>query len=82
MIQNGALEDVATLAMRLTPQDKARLIERLASDLEIEMASQHYGPRRSLYGMLADLGSAPSADEIDEARREAWAGFPREDVGS
>lgn len=36
--------------------------------------------RRSLYGLWADLGSAPSADEIYQARREAWAGFPREDA--
>ncbi len=80
MTQDGALEDVATLAMRLTPQDKVRLIERLASDLEKDMASQRPAPRRSLYGTLADLGAAPSADEIDEARREAWTGFPREDI--
>jgi hypothetical protein len=32
-------------------------------------------PNRSLYGLWADLGSAPSAEEIDQARREAWANF-------
>jgi len=35
-------------------------------------------PRRALLGVLKDFGSAPSAEEIDEARREAWANFPRE----
>jgi hypothetical protein len=28
---------------------------------------------------LADLGPAPTAEEIDEARHEAWANFPRDD---
>ncbi|HVX94580.1 MAG TPA: hypothetical protein VHK47_06685 [Polyangia bacterium] len=35
---------------------------------------------RALFGMCADLGPAPAADEIDEARREAWAGFPHDDI--
>lgn len=33
---------------------------------------------RPVRGLLRDLGPAPSKDEIDEARREVWAGFPRE----
>jgi hypothetical protein len=35
---------------------------------------------RSIIGLCADLRSAPTADEIDEARRETWAGVRREDV--
>jgi hypothetical protein len=35
---------------------------------------------RSFIGLCADLGPAPSAEEIDEARREMWAGFPRDDI--
>lgn len=31
----------------------------------------------TLYGALAHLGSAPSSEDIDEMRREAWANFPR-----
>jgi hypothetical protein len=30
-------------------------------------------------GLLRDLGSAPSAGVIHDARRELWAEFPRED---
>ncbi|GEM_PF-1963916 len=36
-------------------------------------------PKRSLNGLLTDLGPAPSAEDIDEARREMWGNFPRED---
>ena len=32
-------------------------------------------------GLCADLGGAPSAEDIDEARREMLASFPRDDVG-
>jgi hypothetical protein len=37
-------------------------------------------PLPSLRGLWRHLGFDISAEEIDEARREAWAGFPREDI--
>jgi len=36
--------------------------------------------RRSILGLCADLGPAPSAEEIDDTRREMWSKFPRDDV--
>lgn len=35
---------------------------------------------RTLVGLCADLGPAPSPEGIDDARREMWATFPRDDV--
>ena len=35
---------------------------------------------RALFGLCADLGPAPSAEEIDDARREMWSAFPRDNV--
>jgi hypothetical protein len=35
---------------------------------------------RGIIGLCADLGPGPSAEEIDEDRREMWATFPRDDV--
>jgi hypothetical protein len=35
---------------------------------------------RSFLGLCEDLGPAPSAEEIDEARREMWGGFPSDDI--
>jgi hypothetical protein len=35
---------------------------------------------RGFIGLCADLGPAPTAEEIDEARRQLWAGFPRDDT--
>ena len=77
------LEEVVTQAMRLSSEDKAKLIERMASVLKYDLASGESSPKpkRSLYGILAHLGPAPSEEDIAEARREAWANFPREDIG-
>jgi hypothetical protein len=36
--------------------------------------------RRRLRGLCADLNVKLSAEQIDEARREMWADFPRGDI--
>ncbi len=46
----------------------------------IEVPAEDKQPRKSLLGLWADLGPAPSAEDIDEARREMWANFPRDDI--
>lgn len=79
MEKKVTLEEAVALAMQLPPLDKIRLIERLTPRIEQDLMSQTT-PRRSLLGLCADLGTAPSGDEIDEARREAWKNFPREDI--
>ena len=38
------------------------------------------GAPRALIGLCADLGRAPSAAEIDDARAQMWASFPHNDV--
>ena len=69
-------EDALRVIKQLTPEEKRRLrAELAAADSAVPPA-----PRESLYGIAAHLGPAPSAEEIDEARREAWANFPREDI--
>jgi hypothetical protein len=35
----------------------------------------HRGPLKSAYGILAKYGPGPSAEEIDENRREMFRGF-------
>ena len=49
----------------------------------VEFLEQRNGaklPRRSAMGLLADLGIHISKEDIDEARREMWGNFPREDI--
>jgi hypothetical protein len=74
------LEQVLQLAKQLSLSDKVRLIEQLAPEIQRELPPNDSQPRRSLWGLCADLGTAPSAEEIDEARRDVWANFPREDI--
>ena len=73
------LEQVMVLARQLPPLEKIRLVEQIAPEIERDMLQQRPTRRRSLLGLCADLGPAPSAEDIDAIRREMWAGFPRED---
>ncbi len=72
------LPRILELTQELSLLDKVRLIERMMPQIERDLAATSKTPKRSLLGICADLGPAPSADTIDEARREMWANFPRE----
>jgi hypothetical protein len=80
MQSRATLNEVFDLANKLLPRDKFRLIEHMAPEIERDLLPSQPKPRKSLWGLWADLGPAPSAEEIDEARREEWANFPREDI--
>jgi len=76
----ATLEQVVSLARQLPPVEKIRLIERLVPEIERDMLGQRPPRRKSLLGLCADLGPAPSAEDIVEIRREMWADFLREDI--
>jgi hypothetical protein len=72
-------EAVLSLVKQLSLSEKLRLIKWMVREIERELVVARPTPRRSLWGLCADLGVAPSAPDIDETRREEWANFPRED---
>ncbi len=74
------LKEAMDLIKQLSLLDKVRLIGEITSDIQREFMSMAPVPRKSLWGLCADLGPAPSAEEIDQVRREEWASFPREDI--
>jgi hypothetical protein len=80
--QNSIFEEVLSLIRQLTPGQKLRLIEAIVPDLEepLQRAEERTKPFRSLYGLWKDFGVSISAEEIDEARRQRWENFPREDI--
>ena len=82
MTKEGAvtLEEALSLARQLPPLEKIRLIEWLVPELERDWLQLQPQKLQSMLGLCADLGPAPSADEIDLIRSEIWAGFPREDI--
>jgi hypothetical protein len=76
----ATLEQVVSLARQLPPVEKIRLIEHMVPEIKRDMFGQRPPRRKSLLGLCADLGPAPSVEDIDEIRQEMWAGFPREDI--
>jgi len=60
------------------PADKQREVLDFVGTLEKKAASRR--PCRSLKGLWADLGTDVSPEDIAEARREMWGGFPRGDL--
>jgi hypothetical protein len=84
MTSTPALDEAVALVARLSPIEKVRLMERLIATLEQDLAQdiseRDKRPFPSLYGLCADLGPAPSAEDIQEVRDEMWKNFPREDI--
>ncbi len=75
-------DEAVALALKLSPVDKVHLVERVVATLEADLpASRKQSgkqPKRSLYGLWSNV--RVSAEDIDEARREMWGNFPREDI--
>jgi hypothetical protein len=72
-VEQAILEAVRTLSI-----DKQQEILNHATRLRDEAASKM--PFRSIKGILASRGISVSAEDIDQARREMWKNFPREDI--
>lgn len=72
------LETVIGMARGLSPLEKVRLVEEVMTLLHEDLTESSPGPKRSLYGLWKDVHI--TEEDIDEVRREMWAGFPREDI--
>ena len=72
-VEHAILEVVQSL-----PTDKQVDILRHVTRLRDEAVPKQ--PFESIKGLWADLGISLSAAEIDEARREMWKDFPKEDI--
>jgi hypothetical protein len=77
--KNMTLQELIRLAEKLSPIEKRKLIEQITTEMESEPREVNQ-PRRSLWGICADLGQAPSAEDIDKIRREVWGDFTAEDL--
>jgi hypothetical protein len=73
-------EQLEGMLRSLPPAEKIRLIEILARQILEQNSTTTQRPCPSLLGLCKDLAPAPSADEIDQARKEMVASFPREDL--
>jgi hypothetical protein len=68
--------------IRRLPAAQRKLLDEMVRSLEESPRAPPEQPKalQPVRGLLRDLGPAPSAAEIEDARRELWAGFPREDL--
>jgi hypothetical protein len=85
-------EDAMTVTLPLQPNEEAKLLELaesrgLSTDallLEaikeiLEKVPDHpIKPKKSAYGLLERYGPGPTAEEIDENRREMFSGFAKD----
>jgi hypothetical protein len=73
-------EEVVSMIERLSDEDQVRVIEHTSGLLRHKLMRLEGHSTPSLYGSFADVIPPLSAEDIDEARREMWANFPREDI--
>ena len=73
-----SVEQAILEAVRSLPVDKQHEVLSHATRLRDEATPKK--PFKSIKGILAGRGISISAEEIDEARREMWKNFPREDI--
>ena len=72
------LQEVLELASLLSSRDKLRLIERIAPQIEHDLEAAQPKQRKSLRGLWKGLDI--SEEDIEQARREMWNSFPRENI--
>jgi hypothetical protein len=77
--ESVTVEQAIAILKQLSPRDQLKVIAQVLPEAEQRLSDDEQKPLRSLKGLWADLGPAPSAEEIDEARREMWGNFPRDD---
>jgi hypothetical protein len=73
------VDAVLNMLRQLPPRERLKVIVQALPEVERDL-SEHRRPLKSLRGLWKGLGFDISTEEIDEARREAWANFPREDI--
>lgn len=64
-------DEVVCAALQLTPLEKVRLVERVVSTLEVDIASQ---PLTTFEGALTHLSIGLTDHDIDEVRHEMSKG--------
>ncbi len=72
-------DTVLGMLRRLPPRERLRVIAQALPEAERDLTEKSR-PLSSLRGLWKDLGFDISGAEIEKARREMWAGFPREDI--
>lgn len=78
MGESVTLDQVLTLAEKLSARDQVRLIELIAPQIERAIEPATIKPLYSLRGIWKGIDI--TEQDIGEARREMWGNFPRSDI--
>jgi hypothetical protein len=70
---------VLDLLRKLPPRERLKVIAKALPEIDQDLIEAPH-PRTSLLGLWKNYGPALTKDEIDQARKEMWANFPREDI--
>ena len=68
-------ETILDALRKLSPYQRLKVVSKILPEIEQDLA-KGTRPLKSLKGLWADLGIAPSAEIIDQERLEAWKNFP------
>jgi len=71
--------DVLKMLRKLPPRERLKVISQALPEIE-QSLSENVRAYKSLRGLWKDLLPSVSEKEIDDARREMWKDFPREDI--
>jgi hypothetical protein len=72
-------ETVLKMLRQLPPSERLKVIYQALPEIE-QSLSEKVSAYKSLRGLWKDLSPSISAKDIDDARREMWKDFPREDI--
>ncbi|HVS80917.1 MAG TPA: hypothetical protein VHE60_04220 [Pyrinomonadaceae bacterium] len=75
-------ESVVEKLQSLTPEQQREVVELVDALAKTNATKTNAtkSPRRSLMGLFSDLNVHITEEDIEEARREMWGNFPREDI--
>ena len=69
---------VLDLLRKLPPRERLKVIAKALPEIDQDLGEVR-SPRISLLGLWKNYGPALTKEEIDQARKEMWDNFPRED---
>jgi hypothetical protein len=72
-------QDVLEMLRKLPPRERLKVIYQALPEIEQSMSEKAHA-YKSLRGLWKDLLLSVSEKDIDDARREIWKDFPREDI--
>lgn len=79
-ISSVTIDAALNMLRQLPPRERLKVISIVLPETEQELPMPEPTLRKSLRGLWKDLNVNLSAEDIDEARRECWKNFPREDI--